>query len=195
MIKLILKLLLVLHLLLGLSANAQNFKFGLIVGIDLSKSHMIIKTTENTLGKVYPIAALNLNGFVSFKSSEFWGISVEPGFIQKGGKIKDKTSDFKYLYNYLQLPILGNLFVSKRFYVSIGPEVCYMIKSHFTRKFELSGLVGINYQLTDKFDIGMKYNHGLTYLYEDKFIDNSGELIQTIREYNQYFQLALRYKI
>ena len=63
-------------------------------------------------------------------------------------------------------------------------------------RFELSGLIGINYSLIENLDIGLRYNHGLTCISKLVFTDIMGnETGEHYNEYNQYFQFFLRFKI
>jgi hypothetical protein len=192
----------------GLSANAQNLKFGILAGFDVANSHLMNKPKWYDSRVYYPMISFNLNGYVGYKNSGFWGLSAEPGFIQKGGRQKGIDENIRFQINYLQLPILLDLYISDKFFISIGPEFSFLINSKaksthssntiediYDKWFELSGLVGVNYQLTDKLDIGMRYNHGLTYTSKITFTDIFGNQLAEIKEYNQYFQLIVRFKI
>ena len=65
----------------------------------------------------------------------------------------------------------------------------------YDRRFELSGFIGINYNVIDNLDIGLRYNHGLTYTSKIIWINELGEETGVSKDYNQYFQLILRFKI
>lgn len=202
------KLILGLLLASGLNANAQNLKFGILAGFDVANSHLTNKPNGYDSRFYYPIISFNANGYVGYKNAGFWGISAEPGFIQKGGRQKGIDDDIRIHLNYLQLPILLDLYMSDKIFISIGPELSYMINAkakskHYSnnitewyeKRVELSAIVGINYQLTDKLDIGFRYNHGLTYTSKIIFTDEFGTELRDIKEYNQYFQLLVRFKI
>ncbi|NVO12305.1 MAG: PorT family protein [Bacteroidales bacterium] len=191
-----------------LSANAQNLKFGILAGFDVANSQLMNKPKGFDSRVYYPMISFNLNGYVSCRNSGFWGLSAEPGFIQKGGRQKGIDEDIRFQINYIQLPILLDLYISDKFFISIGPEFSYLINAKakskhnsnnitdlYDKRFELSGLVGINYQLTDKLNIGMRYNHGLTYTSKITFTDSFGNQLGDMKEYNQYFQLIVRFKI
>ncbi len=90
----------------------------------------------------------------------------------------DDTSDdnVNITLMYLQLPLLVDLYITKKLFVSIGPEFAYLInakakskdqsadiKDWYENTFELSGMIGVNYNIFERFDIGLRYSHGLTY--------------------------------
>lgn len=67
----------------NLTAFSQNFKFGLAAGIDITNAHLTNKPdgyySDNQV--YYPMIAYNFNGYIGYKQSESWGLSIEPGFI------------------------------------------------------------------------------------------------------------------
>ena len=111
--------------------------------------------------------------------------------------------------NYIQLPILANIYFTDKFFISIGPEFAYLISNEENElvdrgafspfeenAFEVSGLVGVNYSIAKRIDLGLRYNHSLTHFSVvtwRKF--TSGTILAQSKAYNQYFQLIFRYKI
>lgn len=189
----------------NLTGFSQNFKFGLVAGFDIANAHLTNKPYGFGDNQVYyPMIAYNFNGYIGYKKSEVWGLSIEPGFIQKGGRQKSSDDYIRFNLNYLQLPILFDYYVVDKFYISIGPELSYLINAKvksnditdlYDRRFELSCLVGINYKIIDKLDIGLRYNHGLTYTSKITWTNEFGESIGVSKDFNQYLQLVLKLKI
>lgn len=211
MIKCNLLKLICLFLIFSKSAFGQDFKFGLVGGFDVANSRLTKKPVTGGDTRVfYSIFSFNTNAYVGYKSASFWGISLEPGYIQKGGKLKygNDYYDVRVQMNYIQLPILADFYLGEKFSISVGPEFSYMINAKakstdfsndisgfYKKKFELSGIVGINYHFHKNFDIGLKYNHGLTYTSKVEWTDDNGIEIGQTKEYNQYFQCFVRFKI
>src|SRR5665811_747062 len=137
--------------------------------------------------------SFNINGSIEYKISKIWGIEAEPGFIRKGGTVDGINryhSTIKMRLNYIQLPILANLYITKKFFVSIGPEFAYMINSQGNlpdngtgfddfkeNAFEISGLMGLNYSIYKEVDIGFRYNHGLTNISILKWTNGFGPVV------------------
>jgi len=198
-------------LILNTNLYAQEFKFGLVGGLDLANSRLTNK--PNIYSRVYyPMISFNINGFVGYKSAGFWGISLEPGYIQKGGvqqyNKEDKDDDVRFQMNYLQLPLLVDFYLGKKFSISVGPEFAYLISvkvkskdlsndisNFYDNNFEISGNIGINYNIHKHFDIGLRYNLGLTYTTKIIWSEETGIPIDESKEYNQYFQFLVRFKI
>ena len=189
----------------GFKLLAQEFKYGFEAGFDIANSHMTNLPKGERL--YYPMISYNFNGYLGYKINGLFGASIDPGFIQKGGLQKGNT-DIRFQYNYIQIPILVDLFVTDRFFISIGPEFAYLINAkaksannsnditqYYDRRKELSALVGLNYNLNKWLDIGLRYNHGLTYTSKIILANENGDIIGEMKEYNQYFQLFLRIKI
>jgi len=64
----------------------------------------------------------------------------------------------------------------------------------FTR-FELSGVTGIIYKLSNYFDIGIRYSHGLTEMTNDlKWIKEDNQII-IMKNYSQYLQIFLKWEL
>lgn len=190
---------------------SQNLFLGFQGGLDKTNIHVARNTMYHNEKQIYQsILSFNINGYVGYRSKSFWGLSFEPGFIQKGGNIVQETMydpyDQKHVLNYIQLPILFDLYFSKHLYLSIGPEFAYLIKaqieySRYTKnaydlynKFEISGAVGLWYSIFNNLDIGLKFNSCLFNPTKLNWIDDYGNFTGQTTEYNQYFQLTIRVK-
>ena len=193
----------------GLNLFSQEFKFGFLAGFDVAKSYLANNIPENTANSDYhPMISYNVNGYIGYKSKGIWGLSVEPGFIQKGYSIKFQNHNVRFQLNYLQMPVLADIYFTDKIFLSVGPELAYLLNAKiktvsdkgdisdiYDRKFELSGIAGINYKITGKFDAGFRYSHGFMYTMEIPYTDANGHLIAKSEEYNQYFQLIVRYRL
>lgn len=199
------------------SVMLAQMNYGLTAGFVVANSHVTNRLKGDDSRVFYPIASYNINGYIGYKSNGCWGLSFEPGYIQKGGLQKDIYSyssgitykgDITYRLHYIQLPILVNLYLTDKLYVSIGPEVSYMlsakgklegfsldISDSYDHKFELSGMAGINYTIAKRFDIGVRYNHGLTKVSTIQWRDLMQSYMGESNVYNQYFQLIVRVKL
>jgi|WetSurMetagenome_2_1015567.scaffolds.fasta_scaffold206326_2 hypothetical protein len=216
--KIILVLIAFLSLNSGLILKAQELKFGVITGLNMSRRHVTNIRDFTDASKIYsPIIMLNANMYIEYKSKSFWGISFEPGYIQKGGLRKDFTvrigdtlylpQDVKYISNYIQMPVLLNLYFTKKLFISVGPEFAYLINSTVKsklysfditenfQKIEIAGVIGLNYNLIKCIDIGFLYNHGVTKSSTLIWKDIYGNFIGMSNEYNQYFQFKIRFKL
>jgi hypothetical protein len=198
---------------LGLNLQAQDFKFGLLSGLVVSNAYLTDKIDIYSDYRVfYPMYSFNVNGYFEYKISKTWGIEAEPGFIRKGGIVRFGVNHYMSVIdmklNYLQLPVLANFYCANRFFVSIGPEIAYMIsreenlpdpasgfKYFKENALEISGMIGLNYSLSKKIDLGLRYNRGFTNISILEWTDGYGPEIGASNVYNQYFQLIFRFNI
>lgn len=192
---------------------SQNFKFGALAGIGVTNSHITNKPEEIGDALIfYPMISYNFNGYIGYKSARFFGLSLEPGFIQKGGvqtyDKNDKNDNVNIKLFYIQMPLLADFYITDELFVSVGPEFAFLINAKAKSKdqsadindwydntFELSGMVGINYNIFTKFDIGLRYSHGISYSNKLIWTDIEGNVVRESNEYNQYWQFILRFKI
>lgn len=153
----------------------------------------------------------NVNGYIEYKISGKWGLSAEPGFIQKGGIVRFGVNHYmsviKLRLNYIQIPVLVNFHLADKFVISMGPEFAYMISgeeklpsvatgfSQFKENaFELSAMAGFSYRITEHLDIGLRYSLGLTKMSILTWTDGLGQQLSESNAHNQYFQLLVRLK-
>lgn len=211
-----LKILIVTALLLhqGLILHAQKINYGLLAGYVCANAH-VIKSNGLATRLFYPMHSFNVNGFIDYRFSGAWSILAEPGYIRKGGVVDDEyfSSDrFNLQLNYVQLPILANLYCTNRFFISFGPEFAYLINKGRNSpplpdtfspieesSFELSGLFGVNYNITKNIDLGLRYNHSLTHFsvrtWKNPRYPPGHGIFGYSNVYNQYLQLIVRFKI
>jgi hypothetical protein len=210
-----LKVLIIIGMILNMGFNlkAQDIKFGFLSGLVVSNARVADKIdTQKDYRVFYPMYSFNINGFIAYKISNTWGIAAEPGFITKGGIVRfginHYTSVIDMKLNYIQLPILANFYFTNKLFVSMGPEFAFMINSQENvpligtgfryfkdNAFEISGLIGLNYRISRKVDIGFRYNHGFTKISIMEWTDGFGPVIGESKVYNQYFQLIVRFFI
>lgn len=214
---------LLLHL--GLNLQAQKINYGFLAGYVCANAH-VVKSNDYATKLFSPMHSFNINGFIEYRFPGAWGIAAEPGFIRKGGRVDGEShflGSFELQLNYIQLPIVAKLYCTDRFYISFGPEFAYLINKDgnvpsmpdtftpaekeayvmFTpfedKAFEISGMIGLNYSILKKIDIGLRYNHSITKFSVTSWINPRYPIGYGImgysNVYNQYLQFIIRYKI
>ncbi|WP_297087165.1 porin family protein [uncultured Draconibacterium sp.] len=193
-----------------INLNAQNFDLGIAAGFDVASLHVSNSSENNFIYEISPIATYNINGYLSYKNKSFWGFSVEPGVIRKGWNqsLNSNDPENKMRLTYIQMPILSDFHVSDRFYMSIGPEISYLINAknkyesntqdiiEFLNQFELSGVAGINYKINETFSTSIRYSHGLTEISKDiLWTYSETENPEKSKDFNQYIQILLKMRI
>jgi len=121
------------------SLQSQKISYGVIIGADITNMYLRPVPFSNNTGMYSPILSYNLNGFVSYKSNFYLGITVEPGIIRKGGvqlfdylnsQSQPVTNQVIASITSMQLPILLDFYLNDRLYVSAGVEMEYRISQN-----------------------------------------------------------------
>ena len=160
-------------------ANAQT-KFSVQGGLNL----MQMKASAMGLSIEFDSdAALNLGVIADFKGTD--NFNLRSGLLYNGNSSSltfdgEKT---KITVNYLSLPLLGRVKVSEGLYAIAGPQINFLLsaKSRYDgetsddkesiNSSSFSGLFGAEYQLSDKFRLGINYTAGLSNLAKQRFLD------------------------
>ena len=175
----------------------QNIEFGLKGGLGLSNFCFI---NTNLSNQYNPIFSYNVSGYFRFKLSDNFGLIAEPGYILKGAE--NNNSKVKNESSYINAPILLDYLISKKYSIYLGPEFSYLVNNNLIKPnnysqhnlgSEFSGTVGINYELSSNFDLGIRYNIGIKsfngIVYNDKYGTS-----QIASGHIYYFQIYGRYK-
>jgi len=182
---------------------AQEYKFGFIAGLDAANSYLGNKP-EVAKGTRYffPMVAFNVNAYIGYKGKGPRGFSLEPGFIQKGGVSINGVQRVRNELNYIQMPVLFDLYLKRKLFLQFGPEFAYLIKAKLRdfdtvkditpsiQKLEISLTATLNYRVTKKIDLGFRYGHGITKTNQFPFANNT-----VANQYNQYLQVLFRFKV
>ncbi len=198
-----------LMLAIGLAGYTQNLRFGVTAGFDVAETHGTNRAVMGAVRTYAPMMAFNVNAYLGYRISEKFGISLEPGFIQKGSTVYEPSvGKFQMRENCFQMPVLLECFLFDKLFVSVGPELSYLINGYdvlrgevynntdwYNNRLELSGVIGVNYRISDHVDIGLRYNHGITYTTQITLTDQDGNVVGASNEYNQYGQILVRYRM
>lgn len=185
-------------------SNAQEFSLGVSAGAILTKPWI-----ANDQGfELYSyMLSYSVNTYIGYKTSGWIGFSAEPGYIRKGGAAGSTgLNGSKYVFNYINMPLLVDFYVVNKLSLSIGLEPALLLSAKYIydggkidafwdyEDFELSGLIGMIYRPLDFLDIGFRYSIGITYLSEIEYTTIGGDPAGNSKTFNQYFQLFLRYR-
>jgi len=162
-------------ILLCIKAKAQELKYGLMAALDLVTMTMTNASGNGFSNSSYPSVGYNVNGILELKSDSWWGISLKPGFIKKGGGLDftysmgstEISSKNSRMYSDIELPIILNIDLNKKFYLSTGlgidytlsttdnnrfralPPTNYELLPTMDNKFSCSAILGLSYKMSD----------------------------------------------
>lgn len=166
---------------LGLtSVNAQEIKFGIKGGLNLSQIKGVSSSGSDR------ITDYNFGFLAEIPISE--KISFQPELLYSGQGSSTKL-------NYVNIPLMGKYYVAKGFSLEAGPQVGYLlsaknngtnVKSSF-HKFDFGVNFGLGYKFKNGLHFGARYNLGLSDI--NKTINSS------CKHKNEVFQLTIGYNL
>ncbi|MCE4564155.1 PorT family protein [Maribellus sp. CM-23] len=188
--------------------KAQSLELGVKTGVGVANTHITSLPESVKQSDVFsPVLSYSVNGSLCFQSKGWFGITAEPGIIQKGWLMnKGEELENKIRLHYLQLPVLADFHATDKWFFSIGPELNYLVKAankseygteditDLSRKLELAGAIGCAYKLGSKLEVGLRYSHGLTQTSDKVFWagETQGDSQREMKDYNQYLQMYLK---
>ena len=155
------------------TVRAQNVDFGLTAGFQFSTGYTVGNSLPNSSIRTGILAgghaSLFLNERIVIKSALL--------FSQKGMTMTREEDDERRIIanDYLTLPIVAKLYITKGFHVQIGPQASYLVTSNSKlgdRKFNLKradylkpidfGVVfGLGYEFKSTFTFALNFDVGL----------------------------------
>lgn len=146
---------------------SQNFNGGVLLGADVSQ------LDGDNYGGYNKIGLLG-GGFVSLDVSDHSSFQLEMEYIQKGSKAYDTLgNDFRFHFHYLEIPLLYQYSLGKRFSFEAGPAADVLLGSLEEssgvevpstiplRKITLVGIYGGSYFLTPHLKLNIRVNYSL----------------------------------
>ena len=146
-------------------ANAQETKFGVKGGLNLAT------VTGDSDAKTRP--SFYIGGLVEIKLSEKFSVQPEIVYSSQGTNFKS-TSDVSVQLDYINIPVMMKYLVAKGFSIEAGPQIGFLTSAkttfgnisssetspYSTTDFSLG--FGAGYDITENFNLGVRYNAGLT---------------------------------
>ena len=133
-----------------------------------------------------------------YQASDMLGVSFGALYSMQGCKASEDNVDATYKLDYINVPVLANVYVAPGFAVKLGLQPAFCINNKIKGKsgstsvqtdgifdentFELSMPIGLSYEFSN-FVIEGRYNFGLTKAFKD--MDNK----------NSVFQFTVGYKL
>lgn len=197
------------------SAQSQEFDFGAKIGFPISIIRINTNTIDHILGdepeivgdkpEIWshyrdPRVGFNISVLGGYNISLRFHLGIEPGYIIKGTAFAG--ADSKLSLHYLNLPVILKYRISDRIGIVAGPEFSTLLKAtvkfdgdsidlkdYYDDRAETSLNIGLEYQATERFGLGLRYNHGLTKVSETEWTNELGELDSIDKEHNHYVLL------
>jgi len=152
------------------SSYSQDFSFGLKAGLNLAT------VNGDDVTGVQSKAGFHVGAFASFKFTKF-GIQGEALFSSQGTQ-DENDSDFKINNDYLLIPVLAKFYLVQGLNIYAGPQFGILLSSETTdgtvdvdtkdlfKSSDISLVFGAGFEIS-KFQVGARYNLGLSDIIED----------------------------
>lgn len=173
-------------------ANAQETKFGVKAGVNFANLGGDSKDTKTLVG-------FQVGGFTEIKLTEKFAIQPELLYSAQGAKNEDsfggETLKYDTKLSYLNIPVMAKYFITEAFSVEAGPQIGILLSAKIdgedfkdeTKSIDFGVNFGTEYDFTENFSAGLRYNLGLSNI-------NDGEVSDDIKVNNSVFSLSLGYK-
>lgn len=174
-------------------SNAQDFKFGLKSGLNLSTYR-----GENDGGQ-YKLSGY-AGVFTSYELNQNIAIQTEFNYARIGHRDTLNNTKIKTSLNYLQIPLLLKITLNNydQFKFFIGPQIGYLLDSKITidkdsdsskslfEELDYGAIVGMEYELSDQFSLDARYYLGLSEFYNQSEVKSAAK--------NSAFSLGLAFR-
>ncbi|WP_142683216.1 porin family protein [Chitinophaga polysaccharea] len=169
-----------------LAVQAQNVKFGVKGGLNISK------LTDTDGSKA--LAGFHAGGLVNIGLGKTWAIQPELVYSTQGTKAERSvlwlTSSNTVKVNYINVPVMVQYSIVPEFYLEAGPQVGFLTAAK-VKSGDVTVDIKDNMQSVDfglgfgfgyKFDMGLgvsgRYNFGLTKVYDSDQVDSKNSVAQ-----------------
>jgi hypothetical protein len=151
--------------------KAQDVTFGIKSGVTLSN----VSTDFSQKGS---LTSFHLGGFMEALYSEKIAVQPEILYSEQGFKFGDGDSNTTFKLSYINVPVMIKYYVVKDLYVEAGPQIGFLNTAKLIleqnentttqnvkdalRNNDLSLSFGAGFNIKNQFNIGARYNLGLT---------------------------------
>ena len=191
-----------------LTANAQEVKFGLKAGLNLSSLAGDDLEAPAKSSGIEVDQQLTPNffagGFAHIGLSDKFAVQPELLFSMQGAKfdVKDPISgdDFEtnFQLSYLNVPVLAKFYPIENLSIQAGPQIGFLLSAKdkssgsstedikdSTESIDFSGAFGVGYEF-NQFNVGARYTIGFTEVFkiEGESLDNKNGVLQIYAGYS-----------
>ena len=163
--------------------NAQGVKFGVKAALNVSNLTGDVDNASSLVG-------FQVGGFAEIKLTEKFAIQPELMYSAQGAE----SDGDKFKLDYINIPVMAKFYVAKSFSLEAGPQIGFLTSAKiegedvkdFVSSTDFSANLGAGFDFTENLSAGLRYNFGLTNVYDVEGFDDSIK--------NGVFSVSLGYK-
>ena len=166
--------------LFSLGVNAQDVDFGIKAGVNFASINDISGNPESRTGFVF-------GAFAGFKLGDKIGLQGDVLYSQQGSKVDLGEINL----DYINVPVVLKYYVTENLNIHAGPQFGFVAKDDFksdigdietsleAETFDLSGVVGVGFDLPVGLYIDGRYNFGLSKIFGGESTTVGDETVST----------------
>lgn len=144
---------------------AQNWNLGVKGGLNIASANF-----KNSTAELSSTVGFHAGGYGNTQLTD--QISLQPEVLFSLQGWKSKTNDVTRTLSYLTVPIAVKYALVEKFNVHTGPQLGFLIDTEdelesLITSTDLSILIGAEYQITDQIGATIRYNHGLSNIFDN----------------------------
>ncbi|MEP6677630.1 MAG: porin family protein, partial [Ferruginibacter sp.] len=151
-----------------LFSNAQSPAFGVKAGLNIAT----LNSSDNTDFKSK--VGFHVGGLAHIHLSRYFAVQPEVVYSEQGAKVTSGNTEFKYKFNYINIPVLLQYMAGNGFRLQTGPQLGLLTSAHTEagnvsvnnksdiNTADFSWAFGAGYLSHSKIGVDARYNVGIS---------------------------------
>ena len=168
------KIILIAFLLISMASFSQSKECNCSIGIKAGMNFSSITDATELSNRT----GYQFGFFAGVKFNDFIGIQADLLYSQQGADFDPEKIDL----NYINIPVLFKYYVIRGLNLQAGPQFGFVVNDNIedvfgdiyeAEKFDLTGVVGVGFDLFTRIKLEARYNFGLTKIFDGEDGKNS----------------------
>jgi len=172
-----------------LSANAQDFTFGVKGGVNMASVGGNAYAGFGALGSVGSKVSFHVGALVEIPISEKMAVQPELLYSSQGSKWGFNTVGNNLKLDYVNLPVMVKYYVIEGLSAEAGPLAGFLLSTNANKEdfksLDIAIGIGASYKIMGNLLVGLRYNKGIMNINNDPDLNGSNQ--------NNVFQVSVGY--
>lgn len=174
-----LPILTVLAFLTFISANSQDFAFGVKGGVNVSSVSGNTYAGIGGLGSLGSKVSFHVGGLVEIPISEKLAVQPELLYSSQGSNWGFNSSGDKLKLDYVNLPVMVKYYIIEGLSAEAGPLAGFLLSTNANKddykSLDIAVGIGASYKIGDNLLVGLRYNKGIMNINNDQELNGSNQ--------------------